>query len=522
MTSSPLNDLTLDNIVGVPLSPTIEIRDSLEIERIGDSWVEVLDKYGDLEAQPPYDSTFWKDLEGAAEEKVEVLEEEVLESGVLPDIFGGETDTEDEVEDEKVEVEDDKPTIITSAGVMNFCKFCSKFCGEQKVCAFHRCIFHECENKRTSKGFCNKHYLQAFKRCGRKRCSENDCSNLAQKGGVCYTHGEGYKRCSIEGCVKKPVQSGVCISHGAKQPTCSIEGCLKWPIQGGVCVTHGGISKRCSEVGCTNKSIKGGVCVTHGAVHKRCSVENCANKVIKGGVCISHGAKTTRCTFDGCAKGAIKGGVCITHGANTPRCNHPGCNYQRRKDGLCGYHHPTAMKCINCQFYQVRYSGEMCSLCAGHRENSEEFKLRELLTLWFQDLKIAHDKIIEGSCLRYRPDFFIEAPKGHIIVVEVDEDHHHQYDINCEIVRMFNIQQAIMTPIVFVRYNPDAYKPGGVKTTAVPKKVRYNKLRATITRLIHFPPTFLPGIPEVEYLYYPQPRIELLNEEYKQKINILM
>ena len=164
----------------------------------------------------------------------------------------------------------------------------------------------------------------------------------------------------------------------------------------------------------------------------------------------------------------------------------------------------------------------MCGTCSGYRQNSEEFKLRELMNLWFQDSKITHDRIIEGSCLKYRPDFFIETPKGHIIIVEVDEEHHKQYDINCEIVRMFNIQQAIMTPIVFVRYNPDAYKPGGVKTTAVKKKDMYNKLRATITRLIHFPPTFLPGIPDIEYLYYPQPRIELLNEEYKQKINILM
>ena len=164
----------------------------------------------------------------------------------------------------------------------------------------------------------------------------------------------------------------------------------------------------------------------------------------------------------------------------------------------------------------------MCGTCAGYRQNSEEFKLRDLMNLWFQDLKIAHDRIIEGSCLRYRPDFFIETPKGHIIIVEVDETHHKDYDINCEIVRMFNIQQAIMTPIVFVRYNPDAYKPGGIKTTAVKKKDRHNKLRATITRLIHFPPSFIQGVPEVEYLYYPQPRIELLNEEYKQKINILM
>jgi hypothetical protein len=141
---------------------------------------------------------------------------------------------------------------------------------------------------------------------------------------------------------------------------------------------------------------------------------------------------------------------------------------------------------------------------------------------WFPDLKIVHDRIIEGSCLKYRPDFFIETPNGHIIIVEIDERHHDQYEVDCEVVRMFNIQQAIMTPIIFVRYNPDVYKPDGINTTVVKKRDRHRKLRATIARLTKFPPSFLQGIPEVEYLYYPQPRVELLNEEYKQKINILM
>lgn len=420
MTSSPLSELTLEDITAVPLPPLPEsIRDSLEIERISDSWIEVLDAYGDLESQPPSDSTFWKDLEADTEEKYEEVEVEV-------------------------EVEDDKPIIITSTSVMNFCKFCGKFCGEERVCAFHRCLINNCDEKRSSKGMCNKHYLQAS-----KRCLHEGCRNMIQT-------------------------KGLCLKHAGKEKV-----------------------KKCSENDCTKFAHKGGKCYTHGEPQKRCSEE-------------------------GCESIAKKGGVCIRHGADFPKCIHPGCNYGRRKDGLCEAHHPTARKCINCQFYQVRIKGEMCSICAGYRENSEEFKLRDLINIWFQDMNIIHDKIIEGSCLRYRPDFFIEAPKGHIIIVEVDEYNHKDYDINCEVVRMFNIQQAIMTPIVFVRYNPDTYKPDGNKTKALKRKHRYNKLRATIARLIHFPPEFLPGIPEIEYLYYPQPRIELLNEEYKQKINVLM
>lgn len=348
----------------------------------------------------------------------------------------------------------------------------------------------------VSNGMCRRHSGAPDKR---KRCSENDCSKIAQKGGKCYYHGDGPPRCSAVDCTNNALKGGVCARHGGKRPICSVAGCLTYSKINGICIKHGAKLPRCSEEGCIKQSQNGGRCIAHGAKAPKCSVTMCLNNCIKGGVCVKHGAQIRKL-----------------------KCTHPGCQYNRSKDGLCNAHHPTYRKCINCQFFQVPIKGSMCSTCAGYRENSEEFKLRELITLWFQDLKIAHDRIIEGSCLRYRPDFFIETPKGHIIIVEVDERHHDQYDINCEVVRMFNIQQAIMTPIVFVRYNPDVYKPDGVKTTIVKKRDRHNKLRATIARLLHFPPTFLPGIPEVEYLYYPQPRVELLNEEYKQKINILM
>ena len=330
---------------------------------------------------------------------------------------------------------------------------------------------------------------------GKKMQFCKHCTRFSGNESVCYVH-----KCAVEGCEEKKIAKRLCRRHYDK------------------------ISKgKCIEPGCSNIAKKvGGVCVKHGAILKKCDVDSCENYSRKEGVCVRHGAVRKRCEVDGCENQYQKGGVCIKHGAEALKCVHSGCEYARKKDGLCGAHHPTYMKCTNCQFFQVKNIGTMCGTCAGYRENSEEFKLRDLFKEWYPEMDVVFDKIIEGSCLRYRPDFFIDTKKGFVIIIEVDEFHHKDYDVNCEIVRMFNIQQAIMMPVVFIRFNPNAYKPDGVTPQTVKRSSRNNKLRATITRVLTFQPKFLPGIPEVEYLYYPDNRIQELNKEFERQINILM
>lgn len=78
------------------------------------------------------------------------------------------------------------------------------------------------------------------------------------------------------------------------------------------------------------------------------------------------------------------------------------------------------------------------------------------------DLWTSYDRPTEAlvQCRdRERPDFFWDQGL-YGVVLEVDEDAHRNRPEFCECARMINIAQAEMRPIFFIRYNPDAYKPG--------------------------------------------------------------
>lgn len=46
----------------------------------------------------------------------------------------------------------------------------------------------------------------------------------------------------------------------------------------------------------------------------------------------------------------------------------------------------------------------------------------------------------------------------HIIIIEVDENKHTSYDTSCENKRLMELSQDLAhRPIVFIRFNPDAY-----------------------------------------------------------------
>eukprot|EP00984_Skeletonema_dohrnii_P025707 scaffold14875_cov71-Skeletonema_dohrnii-CCMP3373.AAC.3 len=126
----------------------------------------------------------------------------------------------------------------------------------------------------------------------RYECRVDDCTNHAQKGGVCIRHGATVKQCSVGNCTNNALKGGVCHRHGAQRNLCSREGCTNHAKKGGLCRRHGAMHNRCSVVECNHKVVKGGVCVRHGAKVERklCSVGDCTNIRVKGGVCWRHGA----------------------------------------------------------------------------------------------------------------------------------------------------------------------------------------------------------------------------------------
>ncbi len=70
------------------------------------------------------------------------------------------------------------------------------------------------------------------------------------------------------------------------------------------------------------------------------------------------------------------------------------------------------------------------------------------------------DKKIDGGCSRRRPDKFLDLGNK-VIIVEVDENQHINYDCSCENKRLMEISQDFAhRPIIFIRFNPDDYKKG--------------------------------------------------------------
>jgi hypothetical protein len=69
---------------------------------------------------------------------------------------------------------------------------------------------------------------------------------------------------------------------------------------------------------------------------------------------------------------------------------------------------------------------------------------------------VADKRVVDG-CSRRRPDLLLDMG-SHIIIVEVDEHKHEGYDCSCENKRLMEISQDLQhRPIVFIRFNPDAY-----------------------------------------------------------------
>ena len=67
------------------------------------------------------------------------------------------------------------------------------------------------------------------------------------------------------------------------------------------------------------------------------------------------------------------------------------------------------------------------------------------------------DKKVKDGCSRRRPDLLLDMG-SHIIIIEVDENKHIDYDCSCEHKRLMELSQDVgHRPIVFIRFNPDAY-----------------------------------------------------------------
>jgi hypothetical protein len=92
---------------------------------------------------------------------------------------------------------------------------------------------------------------------------------------------------------------------------------------------------------------------------------------------------------------------------------------------------------------------------------TKEYAVVEYVKTKYPELTWVSDKIIQNGCSKRRPDLLLDLGYQ-ILIVEIDENQHIDYDCSCENKRIMELSQDLgHRPIVFIRFNPDNYDNKG-------------------------------------------------------------
>ena len=165
------------------------------------------------------------------------------------------------------------------------------------------------------------------------------------------------------------------------------------------------------------------------------------------------------------------GGIMIcVHGIRKVRCKECGgneyCIHDKRKERCKDCGGSALCKTPLCEtFSNPKYNGH-CLTCFIHlfpdEPTARNYKTKEKdvvdrITQTFTTFTWVADKKVQDGCSRRRPDLLLDMG-SHIIIVEVDENKHTDYDCSCENKRLMELSQDLQhRPIVFIRFNPDDY-----------------------------------------------------------------
>jgi hypothetical protein len=88
---------------------------------------------------------------------------------------------------------------------------------------------------------------------------------------------------------------------------------------------------------------------------------------------------------------------------------------------------------------------------------TKETAVAQFITTNFPNFTWNLDKKIEDGCSKRRPDLLCDLGYQ-VIIVEVDENQHTDYDCSCENKRIMQLSEDVgHRPIIFIRFNPDDY-----------------------------------------------------------------
>ena len=235
---------------------------------------------------------------------------------------------------------------------------------------------------------------------------------------------------------------------------------------------HGKQKSKCKECG-------GSQICEHGIVKARCrdckGSSFCVHGIQKTfcrdcegvGICV-HGNRKYQCRDCGGSQ------ICEQHGKRKSSCRECGgseiCEHDKNKKlcKICGGSKLCKSSWCETTANNKNYEGYCMPCFVNNPENAgkpttRNYKTKELTTVdyikeIYPDFDWVADKRVQDGCSRRRPDLLLDLG-SHIIIMEVDENKHTGYDCSCENKRLMQLSQDLHhRPIVFIRFNPDAYE----------------------------------------------------------------
>ena len=141
--------------------------------------------------------------------------------------------------------------------------------------------------------------------------------------------------------------------------------------------------------------------------------------------------------------------------------------------------------CKSCGLLEIVDADGKCGSCSPEVFRAARLAKQKMVKDWLDIAGlqyVSYDRRLEDAraCELYRrPDFLFDCGT-HFAVLEVDE--HQHKGVSCEVARMVNITGALGLPTVFVRLNPDGYRPAG----GAGRQASKNKRRDELLRVLRY------------------------------------
>jgi len=336
-----------------------------------------------------------------------------------------------------------------------------KFCGEHATPDMINLSAKKCKGVNGTKCFtipiynypnekkgeyCVEHKLEGMVNVTGKRCEESGCNVIAQYniegekvGRFCSIHKlEGmtdikHSRCEYEGCMISPSYR---FEEDSKCRFCS-----EHKLEGMIDGKH----KKCVIDGC-GKSPSFNYDDTEMPLY-------CGDHKLEGMIDVKH----DKCEFSNCNIRPIfnfesekKGRFCFLHKLNNmvmvlgKICKSEWCLTNVRTNKYDGY-------CLFCYIHLFPNN------VVSRNYKTKEKTVVDFVLEHFPQFTWVSDKRIQDGCSRRRPDLLLDLGYQ-VIIVEIDEYQHIDYECSCENKRIMEISQDIgHRPVIFIRFNPDSY-----------------------------------------------------------------